>query len=433
MLIRNKATRMLLLMIAPYLAAAASPEQQRQALENAYRAGVLSEQEYQAKRRALDSPPEVPKPSPPAASAAAHPYWRMRMVRVMDTQGFGEPVEVLRLLAPADWRLQSNLHWDGRQMGCPPNIIQIGFRLQAPDGVTALEVLPAYTWQWTDDSMLQQIMRQQAAAAQSCQLAPPLPAADFIRQIVLPNTRRGAQANTVQALPAVAQAEQRLALQANQQLLQAGYVRAVKVDAAWVKLSYQLNQQPVEEWITATVLSKVMPTASSAALMQGQLVNSASNYQLSAYNIFATRARSGQLDVNAKLFAMMIASVRPNPQYIAAVGQFMRNINQTNMQGAADRHRIWQQANQEINAIQQQTYRERQQVQDRIAEQFGQVIRGVESYVDPRTQERIELSAGYKNAWTNARGEYLLSESASFNPNVELQEDWRPLQKEHEK
>lgn len=130
---------------------------------------------------------------------------------------------------------------------------------------------------------------------------------------------------------------------------------------------------------------------------------------------------------------MMIASVRPNPQYIAAVSQFMRNINQTNMQGAADRHRIWQQANQEINAIQQQTYRERQQVQDLIAEQFGQLIRGVESYVDPRTQERIELHAGYKNAWTNAKGEYLLSESASFNPNVELQEDWRPLQKEHEK
>lgn len=130
---------------------------------------------------------------------------------------------------------------------------------------------------------------------------------------------------------------------------------------------------------------------------------------------------------------MMIASVRPNPQYIAAVSQFMRNINQTNMQGAADRHRIWQQANQEINAIQQQTYRERQQVQDLIAEQFGQLIRGVESYVDPRTQERIELNAGYKNAWTNAKGEYLLSESASFNPNVELQEDWRPLQKEHEK
>jgi len=54
----------------------------------------------------------------------------------------------------------------------------------------------------------------------------------------------------------------------------------------------------------------------------------------------------------------------------------------------------------------------------RAAAQFDQVIRGVETYVNPSTGQPVELTGGYNRAFTNALGEYILSDSQSFNPNV---------------
>jgi hypothetical protein len=52
----------------------------------------------------------------------------------------------------------------------------------------------------------------------------------------------------------------------------------------------------------------------------------------------------------------------------------------------------------------------------------------VDTYRDPASGETVELSNAYGNAWRNGRGEYLLSDSPSFDPTVELKEDWTRLE-----
>jgi len=64
-----------------------------------------------------------------------------------------------------------------------------------------------------------------------------------------------------------------------------------------------------------------------------------------------------------------------------------------------------------------------------MAEQFGQTIRGVETSVDPRSNEPVELVGGYVGAWSNGKGEYILSDSPNFNPATALHEDWREMKK----
>jgi hypothetical protein len=54
----------------------------------------------------------------------------------------------------------------------------------------------------------------------------------------------------------------------------------------------------------------------------------------------------------------------------------------------------------------------------------------VESYIDPRSNERLELSANFSQAWRHPNGDVLLSNSPNFDPRVVLQEDWRELKKE---
>ena len=60
-------------------------------------------------------------------------------------------------------------------------------------------------------------------------------------------------------------------------------------------------------------------------------------------------------------------------------------------------------------------------------ENFSDHIRGVERYNDPRAGKEVELPAGYGNAWANDLGEYIVSESPSFNPNIHSNQHWEPL------
>jgi hypothetical protein len=142
--------------------------------------------------------------------------------------------------------------------------------------------------------------------------------------------------------------------------------------------------------------------------------------------VFAYRAPAERFD--NKLIATILASVRLNPQYQAAVSQFLSNMNQIAQQGAMDRARIWREAGQQISATISQAYQRQQAVQDRAAQQFSQTIRGVETYIDP-SGTKVELAGGYDNAWMNGRGEYLLSNTPGFNPAVALRENWTPLKK----
>lgn len=415
-------------------ASAQSERDKLRALEEAYRAGVLDKAEYEAKRKALIA--AKPRPAPAAAAGTAPTKGtppgvvRMRLVRVTDKVGFGQPVEVLRMLIPADWKFEDQVQWDNGQLGCPANVVQVRFRATAPDGVTGLESFPSFSWTWTDDPMMQSIQQQQAANRTGCAPYPVMGAADFVRNMVIPALRQGARPGAVEPLASVAQVEQRIAEQNARQLIQAGYVRGVRVDAARVRLDYDVGGRPVEEWMSATVSARAMPAANSADIMQGNLNYNMNTYSVGAYNVFGVRAPKGQLDANASLFASMVASVRVSPQYQAALTQFILNIGKINMEGARDRQRIWQEANASIQNTWRETQRMQQESQARQAEQFGQAIRGVENFVDPSTNERVELSSGYRNAWTNGKGEYLLSDSPGFDPAVTFREDWRELRRE---
>ncbi len=369
------------------------------------------------------SRPNAPMNQP----AAAGHYTRMRMVKIMDSQGWGQPVEVARLLIPSDWKSEGGVNWVSGMTRCPANIIQVNFRAVSPDGLTGFEIMPAYVWSWSDDPMLLQSIQNSAANNLGCDARPPMRAADFLTSMVIPGRRRGARVLRAEPLPSVTQAEQEKMSRGYAQMIRGGYMRYVKADAGRVRLSYAINGAPVEEWLSANTYVTASPMASSAALMNGNMNQSANSFQNSAYNIIGVHAPSGQLDAHARLYAMIVASIRPNPQYQAAVSQWLASMGKIQQQGAMDRHKIWQDAQAYISNSINQTYAENQASQNRQAEQFGQMIRGVETYVDPRSNERIELTAGWTSAYSNGKGEYILVDSPNINPAQLLQEDWREM------
>jgi len=354
---------------------------------------------------------------------------RMRVVKIMDAQGWGQPVEAARLLVPSGWKAEGGVQWVQGMTRCPRNIIQARWRAVSPDGLTGMEILPQYSWVWSDDPTQQQLMQNSAASGMACDANPAMNPPDFLARMVLPRTRQGFHIVAAEPLRGVAQAEQ-TSLNANYAaMVQQGLLRGVRAEAGRVRFRHQIGGRPVEEWMSATVQTIAAPSANTAALMNGNMAMTANNLSVMAYNIIGTWAPAGQLDQHAKLFATMLASLRPNPGYQAAVGQWLANVGRIQQQGAVDRQRIWREAQDYISNSIAQTYQQNQAVQDRIAEQFGQTIRGVETYVDPRSNERVELVGGYTAAWSNGKGEYILSDSPNFNPAVELREDWTEMKR----
>jgi hypothetical protein len=411
------------------------PDGRLAALEKAYADGVLTKEEFDAKRRALapngKEPPAAAKEAKPAKSAGADKnakYYRMRYVKVMDSQGWGQPVEAFRMLIPSDWKSEGSVNWVPN-VACPGNILQLNFRATAPDGVTGIEFWPVYNWVSADEPMTQQILQQQAQNGQGCQPGPAVGAADFLRGMVVPQLRRGAQIVSAERLETATRALQKSLEPLNQQFA-AGNLPVQRVaDAGRVRIAYQANGRDVEEWISANVYATISMMMSTAGAMQGDLNAKTRSYQLIGQDILVSRAPRGRLDANGELFALMFGSVQVNPQYLAAVTQFFANIARINQQAVADRQRIWRDAQAHIEKTRAETYQYQQQVQDRINEQFGQTIRGVETYVDARSNERLELSANFNQAWRHPNGDVILSNSPNFDPRVVFQEDWRELKK----
>jgi hypothetical protein len=354
-------------------------------------------------------------------------YYKLKAVSIIDEQGFGQPVEVARLLVPADWSVEGGVQWDGSQLRCPANIIKPRFRAVSADQRSAFEVLPGYTWQTASDPMMQQILRQAAASGQGCDLGPVLDSGGYLRQGVLRTRQPNARLISHEPMPAVSQAKQEQLAPSFNPLIRAGYMLGFRTDTSAIRLTWNEAGQQIEEWITANVTSLAMPSANTGALMQGQMNMSAAMYTMMADPAFVLRMPADRFD--RKLAALIVASIRPNPRYQAAVSLFLTNMNNIAVRGAADRARIWREASQQVSATIQESYRQQQAVQDRTAAQFSQSIRGVDTYLDPKSGRPVELTGGFDSAWVNNRGEYLLSDSPGFNPAVALREDWSPMKR----
>ena len=83
--------------------------------------------------------------------------------------------------------------------------------------------------------------------------------------------------------------------------------------------------------------------------------------------------------------------------------------------------------NDEISKSTSDAWRDQQATYDRVYGEISNQIRGVESYENPFEGHAVELPNDYSYAWVSSSGEYALTDSAGFNPNVGSTIEWRLL------
>lgn len=363
--------------------------------------------------RAQKPEPRAAAPAAPQAGGALH----LRRFEIMDPSGFERPVAALSLLAPAGWQLEGGIAW-GYPTCLATDLVRLHARLASPDGQHALEFLPIMAWSWSDDPMLVQGMRMAQAQRQGCPAGQPMAAAEVARQLYLPRFRPQAQILGSQPDRAAAQAAREMV----QPQLAMRPQAALQADAARVRLAVG----DAEEWlaVAVTVLSYAVPSPAMAA--QGG-IGMTRQYDSAVQSAFAFRAPRGRLEQAEPLLGAMLASVRINPAWMAAVAQVMTNIGRVQLQGVMDRARIWRDAMNEIGEMRMQSWRTARDSQDRMSRAFSQYIRGVETRINPATGAPIEVPSGYRGVWVNGAGEVVLSNEPGFDPGRAMGGAWQAL------
>ena len=421
-------------------AALGSQPQALAALDKAFQAGVLTKAEYDAKRSALlqsaaapQSPSGSPIPLRPVAqvpqsgsSQASAPgdghSYRMQLVKVMDSQGFERPIVSATMLIPTDWQFQGATTWNIKD-SC--NTIQTTMRASGPDG-SGFEVFPAYTWVWADNpTFLQQAAAQKAQfGTHPCDVKPPMTATDYLKAN-LKSVRPDATLVGFEQAPKLIENLQDQAQQAQKQAAQFNLRQQIKPDAIRARIRYMLGGKPVEEWVFAAVIT----TATLGPSYDPRTMRLIQSY---SYNIRATasaaRAPQGKLDSSEKFFELLNSTFHVDAQWQARVTQGALKIQQIELKGERDRANIRAQTAEDIRKMQQESFENRQRAQDQSFAEFDQVIRGVESYRNPNSGESVELDSRYGNAWVNGAGEYVLTDQAGWNPNEHLQGSWTPME-----
>jgi hypothetical protein len=148
--------------------------------------------------------------------------------------------------------------------------------------------------------------------------------------------------------------------------------------------------------------------------------------------LFSFRAQAGQIDGLSDVFMAIVRSYRLNPQWYARYMQISQHMIQNQIQQihhVGQLSQIISQTGDTISDMIMDSYNQRQQTLDRLSDQFSQVIRGVDEYYDASMEQSVELPGGYDHAWSNGLDEYILTNDASFDPNLGSTVSWESMER----
>jgi hypothetical protein len=334
---------------------------------------------------------------------------------VFVTFKYTDPVtglEAFRLLIPKGWQAQGAITWSSN-MAQPA---QAAFRFYNPGGEEEMTLFPTQAYFWTNNQLFLKT-NPPGSLRFGTPVLRPVDWQTAIQKGVIPRLRpQAVNLRIVQQkeVPELAQLARGIPISGVSSSAVAGKV----------KLQYLEGQRFMEEELFAALSQFVINLPGSGG-GPGYFIN----YWYIDY-VFSFRAAKDRLVSLNKTFQTMIYSTKVNPQWFAKVANVKELMAQQagrNIKAIGKIGEMAARAGSEMRADQMRAWEQRQQVQDRIARNFSDYIRGVDRYNDPSSGKQVELPSGYGRAFTNNLGEYVVTESPSYNPNVGSNQNWVEL------
>jgi hypothetical protein len=317
---------------------------------------------------------------------------------IVDATGFEAPMAAYTLFLPAGWKATGGVLW-GRQFMCT-NGYNVEWSAASPDGATSVHVLPQAKWESNNVGA--------PAGTPGCPLAAYASVEQYL-QALLQGWRPDARPQ-----------EFRRRADIEKDLAQANRVSAMPMGEmrAWVEageLAFTLRDGGADRrgTLAAAVVFSLMRTNAGMGM---QTMDAMTGFALPAW---AATSSAGRYD--AGFFEAIRRSIKPNPQWERRIAGHNHAIGRVALEEARKRSKIIAESNADISRIRQEAWEASQESADRRVREFGEVIKGVETYDDANAPGgRVELSYDYDNAWRLNDGSYVLTNDASFEP-------WRDL------
>lgn len=189
-----------------------------------------------------------------------------------------------------------------------------------------------------------------------------------------------------------------------------------------IKIQYEEQGQNVEEEFYGQLDVTDMITPSVMGNMESII--------WSGNSLYSVKAVKGKLDECRKIAQTIKSSARLTKPFFNRLSQVIQMLSSKVYQQiyqAGQISKIISQTNDQMLASIDASYQQSQKAYDRINKNFSDYIRGVDRYSDGETQ--VQLPSGYDNAWVNEKGEYILTNTAGYDPSTDYNGNWRQLQK----
>jgi hypothetical protein len=341
------------------------------------------------------------------SSAPGAPAVRLRTHVVMD-DALG--MEASRFLVPIDWKVEGGIKW----RAVPSQPATSSIRVFNPAGVEEIGVLPNIPCLWTQRPVFG--IREGSTYLGAEVRRPIENAVQCLRKLVLPRAFPKLKNATVvqeDLLPEKAKAWAAANFP--------GMEQQVHVSAGKIRIEYAEAGKMIEQDLYCVVSAITLTAGGVPTTYWGP------------DDIKYSRAEKGKLDEQYKLFHTMIASDTPNLRWVNRYTQISEQMVRNQIAAsnrALELSRYLSQTNDQIRESIRASYETRQAAMDRVNLNFDRHIRGVEAFQDPWGHtSAVELPSGYSQAWSNANGEYIMSNDANFNPNVGSNTTWRAMKK----
>ncbi len=322
-------------------------------------------------------------------------------------------MQVFSMLVPKGWKVEGGVTWSAD----PALPAQSGFRFYNPSGSEELNFFPTRAYFWTNNNLF--LTTNPAGTVRLGTLVGrPVSLRNAFTQTIIPGADRDMSGMTIlkeEKIPELAELAMGEAAQGVNASAEAGKMR----------VAYSEDGRQMEEEFYAAV-SQFVINMPASGMSGGYYIN----YWYMDY-VFSFRDKKGMLDSRARLFQTMIHSINFDQKWVAKFVNVKEMLAQRYIQGIKAVGQMGQmiaQAGSQMREDQFQAWEARQAVNDRIVENFSNQILGVERYNDTRSGKEVELPAGYENAWANDLGEYIVSDSPNYNPNLDSNQHWEQLE-----
>lgn len=231
---------------------------------------------------------------------------------------------------------------------------------------------------------------------------PPLSATDYLNRIAIPeNFPPGTTVIGSQQLPEVAQA----VATAN---------GLSSVDAARTRIAFNNGVADVEAHVYAWIRYDTLDTTTLWAPVG------------TPSGLYVVFAPAGTLDEQSSLLNSLALSSILSPdwvEYVTLVEELRISGNQRIQQQMDQLIATLRETNDAIFDFTTEGYRQRQEINDRIYQNYTEAILDIETYDDPGVGA-IELPGGFSEVWATGTGDWILSNDPLFDPNLNSQLDW---------